>query len=185
MLICRIRQPLRMGYWDKIQTTSTVYKAAFIIVKYMLVILNILQIAFNIWFLSYGISIINQQAEQETDAKKLQILDLNRTVVILSGVMTSIFCLVGLIGSIRESYACIVAYTTIVFVLLIASIFSPGKSKLLNILIIFSLTLVSAVFTSMLRLKEKSMENVTLNPVEDPNATSQGNRLNSTAKSIA
>lgn len=173
-----------MGYWDKIQTTSTIYKAAFAIVKYMLVILNILQIAFNIWFLSYGISIINQQAEQETDTKKLQILDLNRTVVILSGVMTSIFCLVGLIGSIRESYACIVAYTTIVFVLLVASIFSPGKSKLLNILIIFSLTLVSAVFTSMLRLKEKSMESVNLTPIDanaEQSQPGQRNRVNSSS----
>lgn len=175
-----------MGYWDKIQTTSTIYKAAFIIVKYMLVTLNILQIAFNIWFLSYGISIINEQAENETDSKRLQILDLNRTVVILSGVVTSIFCLVGLIGSLRESYPCIVAYTTIIVVLLIASVFSPGKSKLLNILIIFSLTLVSAVFTSMLRLKEKSLETTTLTPIErpvvNPVPLNQRNRSNSASR---
>lgn len=154
-----------MGYWDEIQESSTIYKVSFHIVKLTLAVLNVGQILFNIWFLYYGIRIIDEQADLETNERKLEILHLNRTVVILSGIMTSIFCFVGIIGAIRESYPCIVAYTTIIAVLLIASIFSPGKSKLLNILIIFTLTLVSAIFTSMLRLKEKSLEGNNTLPV--------------------
>lgn len=154
-----------MGYWDEIQQSSTIYKVSFHIVKFTLALLNIGQILFTIWFLYYGIRIIDQQADLETNAMKLEILHLNRTIVILSGIMTSIFCFVGIIGAIRQSYPCIVAYTTIMAVLLIASIFYPGKSKLLNIIIIFTLTLLSAIFTSMLRLKEKTLENTNSFPV--------------------
>lgn len=170
-----------MGYWDEIQESSTIYKVSFHIVKFTLAILNVCQILFNIWFLYYGIRIIDEQADLETNERKLEILHLNRTVVILSGIMTSIFCFVGIIGSIRESYPCIVAYTTIIAVLLIASIFSPGKSKLLNILIIFTLTLVSAIFTSMLRLKEKSIENINHLPVTNTDDKSE-KRSSSTPK---
>lgn len=144
-----------MSSFERGKTASKIYQIIFKLVKYILVTLNILQIAFSVWFLSYGISMINKQVQEETDEKKLQNLEVNRTVIILSGVITSIFCLVGLIGSIRESFACTVAFTMILLLLFIASIFSPGKSKYLNILIIFSLTLVSAVFTTMLRLRVK------------------------------
>lgn len=141
-----------------IDVDSQTQRAAFFIVKVILVILNILQILFTTWFLTMTVSAVNQQEEAEIDLKKKDMLNLNGTVLILSGIMAGILCCVGLIGALTESYGCIVAYTTVLALLFLASIASwqPfDNSRILNILIILIMTVVAATFALMLRAKER------------------------------
>lgn len=141
-----------------IDVDSQTQRAAFFIVKVILVILNILQILFTTWFLTMTVSAVNQQEEVEIDLKKKDMLNLNGTVLILSGIMAGILCCVGLIGALTESYGCIVAYTTVLALLFLASIASwqPfDNSRILNILIILIMTVVAATFALMLRAKER------------------------------
>jgi len=81
-------------------------RVAFTSVKIAIVGFNILQIAFTGWLLFGGLTMISEQEETEDDPKKREMLETNKTVLVISSIMASLLCLTGLMGAIRERYCC-------------------------------------------------------------------------------
>jgi hypothetical protein len=139
-------------------------RLAFFVVKSIIVILNLIQILFIFWFLSMAVSTVNERSDNIDDTvnkDQLSLYSFNSTVLILSGVMGCILCAVGLIASLTESYSCIVAYSTVLSILFLSSLASLqpfDHSRILNIIIILTMTAVSVTYALMLRAREKQEE---------------------------
>ncbi|KAI1287700.1 hypothetical protein HDE_09878 [Halotydeus destructor] len=132
-------------------------KFVFNFVKLSIVAFNLMQIAFAIWIAYSGMKLINDEAMTEEDPKKREILEVNKTVLIIGSIMGSFLCLLGVIGSLRESYGCMVSYSLVLAVLSLVNLISP-RTKMVNLVILITMTSVSIFYSFMLKAREKKQE---------------------------
>lgn len=75
---------------------------AFTAVKISVVLVNLMHICFVCYVIYLGINQLNDRESTEEDPKKLEMLELNKTVLIISSIMAFLLCMTGIIGAILE-----------------------------------------------------------------------------------
>ena len=126
----------------------------FIFLKITLILLNLMEMLYTIWLLNFGIKVIDERSLIEEDEKEREELSLNKTILIISAVMASLLFLVGLLGAITSNYGCIVSYAIVVGVILGATLVSPSRTRIPNLIVITVITLTATLFAFMIRAME-------------------------------
>lgn len=122
--------------------------------KITLILLNLMEIIYTAWLLNHGIKMTDERVLIESDEKEREELSLNKTILIISAIMASLLFLVGLLGAITSNYGCIVSYAIVVGVILMASLVSPSRTRIPNLVVIMVITVTSTVFAFMIRARE-------------------------------
>ena len=126
----------------------------YIFLKITLILLNLMEMLYTILLLNHGMKIIDERYAIEEDEKEREELSLNKTILIISAIMASLLFLVGLLGAATSNYGCIVSYAIVVGFILVATLLSPSRTRLPNLLVILIITLTSTLFGLMIRARE-------------------------------
>lgn len=126
----------------------------YIFLKITLILLNLMEMLYTVWLLNHGMRIIDERYAIEEEEKEREELSLNKTILIISAIMASLLFLVGLLGAITSNYGCIVSYGIVLGFILVATLLSPSRTRLPNLLVILITTLASTLFALMIRNTE-------------------------------
>lgn len=137
-------------------------KVAFTSTKVMLASTNLMFMAFSNWLLVTNLSLLSAQEDTESDPKKRELLDVSRTMIIMSTVAANLLCLVGIIGALKEAYGCVVGYGGVLAALLLVTVISPARSRIWNLLILAVMTILALVYAMIIKAREKKAERIVM-----------------------
>lgn len=77
-------------------------KILFNLIKFCVIIVNLMHICFTSFMVYNAVTQLSDREVDERDPKKLELLEVNRTVLVISTIMAFALCLVGIVGAIKE-----------------------------------------------------------------------------------